>query len=152
MTPIPTKDGKGYIRSRYLKITVNGRKVDEHRYVMEQHLGRRLERWEEVHHKNEDTHCNVIENLELKTKRAHFLHHQPSFRPRKWTDGDRLTYRMRFSGERGYGAKLTNAQAAEIRLKIANGRGIRSLAREYKICHSCISRIKHNKAYREFNH
>jgi hypothetical protein len=67
----------------YMLIKVNGVWLSEHRYVMEQKLGRKLARNEHVHHKDENTLNNDPDNLELVTPREHLLHHNPGRRPVK---------------------------------------------------------------------
>lgn len=49
----------------YIVIKVNGKWVLEHRYLMSQHLGKELGRYDYVHHKNGQRSDNRIENLEL---------------------------------------------------------------------------------------
>lgn len=69
----PIKDGAGYLLvfppPEYKGKTRDGR-VLEHRLVMAQHLGRLLEDWELVHHKDGDRENNKLSNLELLDGRA----------------------------------------------------------------------------------
>lgn len=55
------KDNQGYI----IIVTPKGRRLSEHRLVMENYLGRTLASDETVHHKNGIRDDNRIENLEL---------------------------------------------------------------------------------------
>lgn len=73
-----TKNRQGYIVIRgelvpeaYKSMIRRGDSVLEHRLVMAQHLGRPLNDWEVVHHKNGVKDDNRIENLELHSKDTH---------------------------------------------------------------------------------
>lgn len=60
------ENGAGTVTDHGYKIlTINGKKHREHRWVMEQKLGRSLRRHEEIHHKDGDRLNNKTSNLEL---------------------------------------------------------------------------------------
>lgn len=62
----------------YKRVPVgNSKNMLEHRYVMEQHLGRKLDRKEHVHHINGDKLDNRIDNLEVLTNSEHGKRHFP---------------------------------------------------------------------------
>lgn len=86
------KEGHGYILVRlqpddfFYPMCIKGY-VREHRLVMAKHLGRCLQPWELVHHKNDIKEDNRLENLELTTAGSHSLEHHRGYR-----DGYRQGY------------------------------------------------------------
>lgn len=66
-----TPDGYAWVLAKNHPNRNRVNRVAEHRIVMEQILGRYLEPWESVHHKNGNRSDNRPENLELWTTRYH---------------------------------------------------------------------------------
>jgi len=67
-------DAEGYIVLCHNR----NKKILEHRYVMEQHLGRKLKPTELVHHIDGNKKNNDISNLELTTRKDHINTHRQS--------------------------------------------------------------------------
>lgn len=68
--------GRSVEATGYVNLTIPGRgSIREHRYVMEQHLGRELRPDEHVHHINGDRSDNRIENLQIMSQSEHMRLH-----------------------------------------------------------------------------
>jgi len=77
----PHKTKEGYLR---IGIGLNKR-IYYHRFIMEQHLGRKLRPNENVHHKNGNRQDNRIENLLLITRSQHTKIFHPKKPEVDWT-------------------------------------------------------------------
>ena len=66
----------------YVAKSINGKRIDEHRMLMEAYLGRKLSRYEVVHHINGVKNDNRIDNLLMMSlsehSRMHMLGNTPS--------------------------------------------------------------------------
>jgi hypothetical protein len=91
------KGGKHVSDQGYVRIRINGEYVFEHRYIMEQHLGRRLTDSEVVHHKNHVRNDNRIDNLMILGSNEHSeLHWSDEEARKKQSDGMKLIRKNKF--------------------------------------------------------
>ena len=86
---------------------------------------------EECRHLDGDPTNNKLSNLAWGTK--------------KQNEADKLKHGTSQHGERNPSAKLTNAQANQIRQRRQNGEPLKTIAAEFGVAQSCISRIANGK-------
>jgi len=113
-----TKDG-------YVIRNVAGVHIYQHREVMEKKLGRKLECWEDVHHKDGNRQNNDEQNLEVLTHSEHS--------------------RVHMLGEQHPTTKLTDVQVIELLTDRAHGMSVINLAIKYGVCTSNVYKILQGK-------
>lgn len=69
------------IVSGYRYIWLDGKQIFEHRHLMQNHIGRKLEKNEVVHHIDGNKLNNTLSNLQLMTKKEHTLFHNLNKEP-----------------------------------------------------------------------
>jgi len=143
---------RSHITSKYIKIVhpEYGR-IDEHRAVMQDHLGRRLSRTEVVHHINDNKHDNRIENLEVMPLWKHSqMHMLANPNRRKLTDKDKQHLREIHSGENSATAKLDAGKiqwAKDNRSKTS----IRKMAEILQVHHCTLSKALRGASYKNIS-
>jgi hypothetical protein len=136
---------------KYKSIKVNGIKHDEHRYLMEQYLGRKLRRDEVVHHINEDGRDNDIKNLCVMSLSEHGRLHRPVGSVMSQEAKEKIsTARAGKPNEKA--RKFSIEQIKYIRENyIPRDRefGARALSRKFGTHHSTIENVVNDKYYRD---
>lgn len=121
------QDGYRYVvitpDNPYYPMAVSHNRVLEHRLVMAQHLGRCLDSWEVVHHKNNIRNDNRIENLELVTSHKNMAY---SRRDKKIEELERRIVAL----EKYYGLLLW--QTFQYANPVLNGEMNAEMCRDYR--------------------
>lgn len=79
-------DENGYVRQYCMH---RGKSIKVHRLVYEEHIGRPLQPWEHIHHRNGIRTDNRLENLELIHAGKHFAGQRPADIVKAKTDAEK---------------------------------------------------------------
>ena len=116
----------------------NGIKRDIHRIIMEEHIGRKLSRYEVVHHINGNIHDNRLENLRMMSLSEHSKMHRIGS-----TKSDEAKKKLSITNTGRQLPtlwKMDERQTKEALERIDKGESMRSIARSFGVSHGTISR------------
>ena len=131
--------------SNYRAIKINGNKIDEHRYIMEQYLGRSLSRNEVVHHKDEIKNHNEIENLELMSLSEHSRKHRLG---RELSEDTKQKISDSLIGHKASNRKFDDNQIEQTEELHNKGVSNRKIAKLFNVNHQTINDIINGKYYK----
>jgi hypothetical protein len=125
------EDRSGY---RRVCLSINGKALRKsvHGLVALAFLGPRPQGWQ-VAHRNGKPHDNRLCNLAYKTRAEN--------------EADKVIHGTSLIGERNHQAKLRNSDIPAIRLRLAAGEALKSIAADFGVSFYLISKIKHGKAW-----
>ncbi|MES2382465.1 MAG: HNH endonuclease [Bacteroidota bacterium] len=113
--------------------------IDEHRNIMQNHLGRKLSFNEIVRHKDNDKSNNDLSNLEVITRANHIRHHIKN--------GDMPYVPMSKEKRVRANYKLTKLKPCEVIYIKYSDKKPKELMQEFNISKFCVSRIRLNKSF-----
>lgn len=150
------------MQNPYIQTKRNGKKIDLHRALMQEHVGRSLGRNEYVHHVNEDKRDNRIDNLKIVSPSEHGLEHTRhpiekscvicglTFRPHKTKRVRQQccsdACRRQLLKQKNVTRKVSDDQVLIIRQRRGNGEKLRVLAAEFGVSETNISLIARGKS------